>query len=110
MSDLFDDLAEALAQDIITEVKVVFKAKWDTLSNDERSSITKASRRYATLILLEKAGQDVAEKLLVLEATMANWKSAGQIELYDAFQESVTKIVSLVGVFAGKAARSFIGI
>lgn len=109
-SDPFAALTASLAADIEATVIAVFKGKWDTLPQEYKDAVKRAAARYAKLTLLEKAGYDVADHVSILEATLANWKAAAQIELYDAFMESATKIVTLLGNFAGKAARSFIGI
>lgn len=107
-SEAYQSLASALAVDIVDEVKRVFKDRWDAVQ--DKDAILRTAHRFAHLILLDKAGYDVSEHKQVVEATLLNWKAAAQIQLYDAFMEAALNIVKLLGAFAGRAARSFVGI
>ena len=106
MSTLADDLAASLGRDIESEVIAVFKDKWSSISDDDRAAVRRMAIRCAELMIEEKAGRDVSANLPIVQATIANWKAAGQVELYDAFNNAVAKVAGLLGTFAGRLIKA----
>ena len=99
-----DALSLAFKRDITSEVERV-KDSW---TPEERLACDQATRRMVDLMLREKCGEDVKENVMILKATIQNWKVAGMSELATAFENGAKKALTLLGVFAGAAIRTLV--
>lgn len=99
---------EELSLEVGEHIKTVLADEWDALTNNQKNSAIRASKRYLELKVQKAAGKDVEEDLLFVERTIEGFKLSGKIKLYNAWWEGVNKALEVLGSFLAGLAKGLI--
>ena len=108
MSDL-KQLASALGDDVVNEVKTTLGADYDSLTDEQKDAIKRTGAKLMELQLRARSGEDVTEKLQAVESTVQDWKVWGAISASEAFYAGVQKVAKTLGTFLGGFAAEAAG-
>jgi len=111
LSDL-EAVVTSHAADALKEMKTTLGDKWKLLTDDQKKSAVRASRRFIELEIQELRGEDVAEDKAFVKATVDEFKLAGTIVIATAFEaafwKALNKTLKALGAFLAGAGASLI--
>jgi len=81
-------MIEQHAEQAVGDIRIRMEGAWDSLTHEQKTAAARTMRRYLALQKRKQAGEDVAEDVEFLEATVAEFVTAGEIELADAFNDA----------------------
>jgi len=94
------------------EIKDALAGKWDAMTDLQKHTLERATKRVLELEVQKLAGKDVAGDLAFVRNTIAGFKLAGEIEassvLQDAFWKGVDKAAGVLGTFLITALKGLI--
>lgn len=96
------------AEIILDEIRNTATSSWKSLTEAQKTSLERASRRWLELSILEKSGKDVISQKLFVQTTLNDFKLAGEIAVHDAFWKGVAKALDILGTFLAKAGSEFL--
>jgi len=106
---LIEDAAVPYVADAIGEIREILEGQWDELTDEQKTSATRAAKRLLTLKAHQTAGKDVTEDLEFVKVTVQEFVGAGEISLATAFEaafwKGVNKAADAFGTFLGGAGR-----
>lgn len=93
------DLAQDLGKDVLNSVKDDLGGEWDLLTDVEKETLERNSKKYMELKLREKLGEDVSEQLAAVDSVILDFRTQGAIAVSAAFVKGVQQAGALLGAF-----------
>jgi len=94
---------------ILDDIKDTLGDKWNEIPSKHRAAAERSARRIVELEWQKRTGSiDVDSDLEFVKTTVAGFKLAGEIALYNAFWEGVNKGLEALGSFLVGAGKSLL--
>lgn len=109
-----EDLIKEFGDQALANIQVDMGERWNLLTDAQRSSTERSMKRLIELDLKQRAGEDVAEDLAFVKATVNEIKLASEIAVsdifWDAFWRGLNKALDALGTFLVSAGKTALGL
>lgn len=102
------ELLQGQVKLILDDIKTALKGEWDSLPEAHKESAARAAKRLVQLKAKELRGEDVSVQRQFVQTTVEGFKLAGQIKLYNAFNEVMESALKRVGGILADIAKDSI--